>query len=276
MKKILFFVLLGTVNCQWIAKFDRSKLKDATPKDVTKRKDVDKKDVKLKDVTKGKDVDKKDVKLEPEVPKPLENTTDLCQDEKDNDGDKLIDCQDPDCCTPQNVCRGNIYLSEVLYDPKGNDEHTELEWIELVNLEEKEIYLTCYRIGAGEINYLATVVLLEGKIPAKGCFTICEKEVQGCDLTVNFNPDLPNGKTNGIGLFDQDVTGASCPKDWVVYGKKLGGNFKDEDCKIITDEQSLVKSEWAGRSIERVSIEPRAWQEQKNPSLGDCSSLLPD
>ncbi len=178
-----------------------------------------------------------------------------------------------DLLIPTVVRRQDLIISEVFYDPAGDD--SKLEWIEIRNMSGKALDLSQYKIGAGGVNYRTMIYPLKGMLPPDACVVV------GGPLSSekNFSPTLfqaevfPGGLQNGgvnvdaIGIFLGDIQTDSLPIDVFAYGESNKDGFLGADGKILAPNLTLVKS---GASAERQGL---LWKEQVKPTPGDCSAL---
>ncbi len=170
-----------------------------------------------------------------------------------------------------------LVLSEVFYDPSGNDEG--LEWVEIYNGTNDPIDLSNYSLGSGGASWIITVFQLSGTIPAGGCIVVGGPTSNASNFTptfhqaLDFNPDVQNsGDTaDGVGLFNvkaTSLTAGSIPIDAVLYGPVNTTGLKDE-----TGSAGAVD---VGDAISAQSVERKGtgWQIQATPTPNNCAAVL--
>jgi len=173
------------------------------------------------------------------------------------------------CVTPTSVLR----LSEVFYDPSGEDEM--LEWVEIVNTGTSAVSLSGFSIGSGGTSYASSTFALSGTIPAGGCIVVGGPTSNALNyspsfaIAADFAPDLQNSGTtaDGVALFNvpaSAITTTTVPVDVVIYGGTNTSGLIDETGAIGAVDLPDTDS---GRSLERT---PTGWRSQTVPSPNDC------
>ena len=174
---------------------------------------------------------------------------------------------------PATPSSGALLLSEVFYDPSGNDDG--LEWVELFNNDSVAIDLASFSLGNGGTGYTTSLVQLSGIIQPGQTFVIGGPTANATngnpslDLAINFNPDFQNSGSagDGVALFNvaaTAVTNATVPIDAVIYGPNNNNGLIDENGLVSAPEVADAPS---GSSIERLDI-AGAWQVQATPTPG--------
>ncbi len=180
---------------------------------------------------------------------------------------------------------GSLLLSEVLYDPSGEDDRR--EWVELYNSSANAIDLSDYSLGYSGPNYVTSnggrTIQLSGIIQARQTFVVGGPAmVNGnsnpvYDQVKNMNPNLDNGGSaaDGVALFSVSasaITVSTIPIDAVIYGANNRNNLIDETGEANAPE---VDDASAGKSIERINL-AGDWQIQPNPTPNTVHPRLLD
>ncbi|MEM7584043.1 MAG: endonuclease [Acidobacteriota bacterium] len=166
---------------------------------------------------------------------------------------------------------GDLLLSEVFYDPSGNDDG--LEWVELYNNDSVAIDLAGYSLGNGGTAYTTSLVQLSGIIQPGETFVVggptssAINDNPNLGQAVNFSPDFQNsGSTgDGVALFNvpaSAVTASTVPIDAVIYGPNNNSGLIDETGAAGAPEVGDAPSD---SSIERLDLAGN-WQIQSNPT----------
>ncbi len=168
----------------------------------------------------------------------------------------------------------DIALSEIFYDPMGDDNGQ--EWIEIINTSGREIDLSNYALGAGGESYATLRYQLKGLLAPGACAVVGGPK----SLPSNFSPNffqaepfaggLQNGGTvaDAIGLFALkaiDIKADSLPLDAFIYGadeNKAGFRLPDGSIGKVHLNKAL-----SGQSAEKIDGN---WVTQSQPTPGVC------
>ncbi len=166
---------------------------------------------------------------------------------------------------------GDLLLSEVFYDPSGND--TGLEWVEIYNNDTVAIDLAGFSLGNGGTGYTYSLVQLAGTIQPGATFVVGGPTSGAANhdpvlgQAIDFDPDFQNSGTtgDGVALFNvpaSAVTGSTVPIDAVVYGPNNNNGLIDESGTAGAPEVGDAPSD---SSIERLDVAGN-WQIQSTPT----------
>lgn len=136
---------------------------------------------------------------------------------------------------------GGLEIAEVMTNPSGDDD--QLQWIKLRNRTTQPIFLSGFRLQAGEPSYDLVGVPLTGAIPAGGCVVIGGPLQNGANSepifsqAIDFAPNLPYGgaQAAGFALFDGSAAplgGITTPVDAMLVGASNGAQLLDPDGKV--------------------------------------------
>jgi len=180
------------------------------------------------------------------------------------------------------VGAARLQLSEVLYDPTGEDGGR--QWVEIYNAGDTVVDLGHYSLGAGYADYTNTRIQLQGWVPPGGCFVVGGPVTDPdngspiLDQPIDFAPVLmapPLDGATGIALFfspaDQ-IAAASRPIDALVIGTANTGNLLDE----AGQPAPVLVTGAAEASLHRFSDSPKVWQPMQHPTPGRCWALASD
>ena len=181
---------------------------------------------------------------------------------------------------PATPSAGALLLSEVFYDPSGNDDG--LEWAEIYNNDSVAIDLAGFSLGNGGTAYTTSVVQLSGVVQPGEVFVVGGPTSASSngnpvfDQAVNFNPDFQNSGTagDGVALFNlpaSAITSSSVPIDAVVYGPNNNNDLIDETGAANAPEVGDAPS---ASSIERMDLAGN-WQIQGTPNPNQTSLGAP-
>lgn len=160
-----------------------------------------------------------------------------------------------------------LVISEILFDPTGNDNST--EWLEIYNWSGATIDLAAYSLGWGQDSYTDGTYVLPSFLLAPGdTFLIggaTSDATNGSptyDQVFNFAPNLRNGTNNNfasaVGLFLGDI-GADptlTPQHAVIYGESTSStSLLDEQgnpATVVFNTDGFVSGtsiEWLGGDL---------------------------
>ena len=169
-----------------------------------------------------------------------------------------------------------LLLSEILYNPPGNDDG--LEWVKIYNGTDTTIALDGWSLGWGGSDYLTGTVQLSGSVGAGECFLIGAEQSTATngnpspDLVLDFEPDLENATSaagDGVGLFSvpaDALTSGSIPVDAVVYGGSNDSGFLSPEGLPFANAH--VPDAGSGNSIVRADTD--TWAVNETPNSQAC------
>jgi hypothetical protein len=137
-----------------------------------------------------------------------------------------------------------LVISEILFDPSGNDNGT--EWLEIYNRSSTTIDLSAYSLGWGNDTYTQGTFVLPSFMLAPGATFVIGGATSNpsngsptYDLVENFTPNLRNGENNNfasaVALFLGDIGAVPTltPVHALIYGESTASTS-------LIDEQGLA------------------------------------